>query len=453
MEVFDLSQFINLNQYMGFIYALAIGVLLGIDHELIKRKGESVPGLKSFIFVSLLGSLLAYLSTKVLKTPYFFMIGFICIFLIFVVFSVLNYFKSGTVMASVQYTLIMTFILGSLCIFGYTEVATVFTLVTVLVNSLKKQASIIFKMIDLEEIVMTAKFIITAIILLPFLPNKNYTLESFPWLYNLLVNYDLIGSDSISFTFLNPHQIWSMVIVISLVSFVGYLLMKLFGKKGLAYSTFFRGLVSSNGVVMNFSAQSKQKKADFNICAFGIIMAFFAMILRGFFDVLFINSQMLKFLFFPFICALLAFGSMAFVLYRKGVVDDSKMKHPAVQSPFSLKRMAFLFGVFFIVMIASRILFVILGQTGIYIVSFASGLLSFNAVNLSLANLALTGEISPLVATFSSFLALVSNTMFKGILIGFIGEKKNFSGFVNLLLLFGLMASAVGFMILKFFIL
>lgn len=454
MEIFDLSSFINVNQYLGFIYALVIGILLGIDHEFKKKEKHqaNTPGLKSFLFVSLLGALAAFLSLRVLENTLFYFVFFVLIVLVLLTFLTLNFIKTKTFSANVEYSLIMTFILGSLCVFGYTEVAIVFTLMTTIITSLNKTATNIFKKINAKEISSTIKFIITAIIVLPFLPNKDYTLEAFPSLYNLLIDYDLIGSSSFSFTVINPHRIWLLVIVISFVSFVGYLLMKLFGKRGLLASSFFRGLVSSTNVITGFSSQTKHKGFNFHLAAFGVVVATGAMIFRGFFDVLFINSKMLRYLFFPFILGILACALIAFLLYHK-ILKKTNFKLPDVKSPFSMKRLFYLSIVFFVVMVASRLLWIIMGQSGLYIVSFASGLLSFNAVTLSLANLAISGEITPIAATFSVFLALISNLMFKGIIVYSFGEKEKYATLVNMLFLVILFACAIGFMVLKFFLL
>jgi len=451
MEIFDLSSFINVNQYLGFIYALVIGVLLGIDHEFKKKEKfhGNTPGIKSFLFMSLLGSLAAFLSLKVLESILFYFIFFVVIVLVLVVFLILNFLKTKSFSSTIEYSLIMTFILGSLCSFGYTEVAIVFTLMTTIISSLNQKATDVFKKLDAKEISSTIKFIITAIIVLPFLPNKDYTLEAFPFIYEFLLNYNLVSPDSFSFTVINPYSIWLLVITISFVSFVGYALTKLFGRKGLFLSSFFRGLVSSNGVIMGFSSQTKNKKFNFNLAAFGVIVATGAMLFRAFFDVLFINANMLRYIFLPFIFGILCAGTIAFYLYHK-IIKKSEFRLPEVKSPFSMKKLFYLAIVFFVVMVASRFLWIIMGQSGLYIISFASGLLSFNAVNLSLANLAISGEINALAATFSSFLALISNLMFKGILVYFFGEREKYAGFVNILFLGIMFFSAIGFLILKF---
>jgi len=83
------------------------------------------------------------------------------------------------------------------------------------------------------------------------------------------------------------------------------------------------------------------------------------------------------------------------------------------------------FGLFFLlVLFISKVAQIFFGSIGIYSASILSGLMDVDAITLSMASLAKTGEITNSVAITSIILAAASNTLVKAGMAYFLGEKK-----------------------------
>jgi uncharacterized membrane protein (DUF4010 family) len=94
--------------------------------------------------------------------------------------------------------------------------------------------------------------LLISVVLLPILPNKGFG----PW------------------QALNPCEIWWMVVLIALISFVGYFAVKIAGaRRGLVYTALFGGLASSTALTLHYSRASRGDQALAPLLATGILLA------------------------------------------------------------------------------------------------------------------------------------------------------------------------------------
>ena len=92
-----------------------------------------------------------------------------------------------------------------------------------------------------EEISTTLKFAVIALIILPLLPEHKYSLHD---MFVFLPENSFTSAH-----FFNPYSIWFFVVIMSAVSYVGYILTKALGAgKGIILSGALGGLVSSTAV-------------------------------------------------------------------------------------------------------------------------------------------------------------------------------------------------------------
>lgn len=117
-----------------------------------------------------------------------------------------------------------------------------------------------------------------------------------------------------------------------------------------------------------------------------------------------------------------------------------------LNSPFTLAP-ALKFAFFFmLVLFVSKFFILYLGNSGIYLLAFFSGIADVDAITISLAGLALKGSITPITAQLGIFLAAVANTVFKAGIAYYLGSKQFFKG---VLIAFSIMIS-IGFFVLIF---
>jgi uncharacterized membrane protein (DUF4010 family) len=90
-----------------------------------------------------------------------------------------------------------------------------------------------------EDILAVLKFSVITAIILPVLPNRTFGPPPFD--------------------VLNPYEIWLMVVLISGISFLGYILFKIVGsRRGVGLTGLLGGLASSTATTLSFSSRSKK---------------------------------------------------------------------------------------------------------------------------------------------------------------------------------------------------
>jgi uncharacterized membrane protein (DUF4010 family) len=275
-----------------------------------------------------------------------------------------------------------------------------------------------------KELYAVVKFALISLVVLPILPNKNYSPLDIPGLGDLLLGLIIDSSILANVDVFNFYHIWLMVVFIAAINFIGYFLVKMIGsKKGYGVLGFVGGLVSSTAVTLSMAGESKKQKF-FSPFILATIIAASIMFIRIIFEVAVVNSLLLKDLFFPMVSMAVVGLSIAFIFYKRKKNTKKKAKEIEIEQPFALKP-ALKFGLFFLlVLLVSKVTQLAFGNMGIYVTSILSGLADVDAITLSMASLSKSGNISNFVATTAIFLATVSNTLVKAGIVYFLGNKK-----------------------------
>lgn len=400
----------------NFLIALALGILIGLEREYSQAKGKytSFAGIRTFPLISLAGALLAYFSQ--LFTSWLFLAGFLIFSALVIVAYYTSSLKSHYHGLTTAMAALITFFLGGLALSGQTLLAVTLAVTITLLLFARTFLHHFAKKIQKKELFDTLKFAVIAFVILPFLPNKGYgPLEIF-----------------------NPFIIWLMVVFISGISFVGYILMKMFGERGLELTGIFGGLLSSTATTTSFAARSKKETKIAPALALGVILANSIMFFRILIVVFVINRN----LFFPL---LLPMGVLALVslLFAYLLLKKTKpVKNPKIElrSPFTLGP-ALKFAAFFALILAlAKIANTYFASEGIYLVSLLSGLADVDATTLSLSQLAQNG-LAETIAYQGIILATLTNIAVKGGIAYFFGSKpfgRIVLAFFSFLILLGL---------------
>src|SRR3989344_7699825 len=124
----------------------------------------------------------------------------------------------------------LAFFMGVLSYFGEVQLAVVLTVIITVILYSRSVLHNFAQHLKKEEMRSTMIFAVIAFVVLPFLPNKGYG------------PYGLF----------NPFLFWLMVVFISGISFVGYILMRWVGEKGMVLGAMLGGLASSTAVTLSF---------------------------------------------------------------------------------------------------------------------------------------------------------------------------------------------------------
>jgi uncharacterized membrane protein (DUF4010 family) len=159
-----------------------------------------------------------------------------------------------------------------------------------------------------------------------------------------------------------------------------------------------------------------------NALACGILLSWAVMFVRVLVVVAVVNRALLMPLLVPFaVMAVVVAGFAAWLYYRDGSTARSAAKGSVeVKNPFSLTAAAKFAAFFAVVLLAVKIVQETMPPSGLYAVAALSGMADVDAITLSMAELAKTGEAQ--VAVLSIVIAALSNTLVKcGMVVVFAG--------------------------------
>ena len=386
-----------LGPYMlGVLISLGIGLILGLEREYDKLKDElGFAGIRTFPIVTLLGYVMGHLSTTF--TPWFLMVGMASFILFLGLGQILKTRMETTWGITTNLALITTFVLGIMVSqeLYRDSVATAVIVVTLL--SLKTTFHTIIQNITHQELFAFIKFVIIALLILPFLPNKDY------------------GPNGL----LNPFEIGSIVVIVSFLNFIGYFLVKFVGsRKGILLTAILGGLISSTAVAWNYAARSKEDPKLSKQYSAGIVIASAIMFPRLALIAAIFNPAIAIELAIPITLLTLICLIPAFLFIKKDSEDaDTKID---LGNPLNMLNALSFTAIFIGILYAVHYGNEYFGESGLYYSSIIAGLADTTAITISMAKFAILDEnlkLSALViiaATLSNTLVKLGITFFRG---------------------------------------
>ena len=394
------------NLFFRFGVALFIGLLVGLQREFSYDVGghsddKTFAGVRTFALFGLIGCAAGFLA-DLFSEPWVFIAGLSAVSLLIAV----SYYvtaASGQRGMTTEVAALVTVVAGALCYWDQIALAVATAVVMTALLSFKLELHGFVERLTREDIVAALKFALITAIVLPILPNESI------W--------------PPPFDVLNPYRIWLMVVLISGISFLGFVLFKLLGpRRGTSLTGLLGGLVSSTATTLSFAERSRKNSNLAKPFAMAIIIAWTVMFIRVLIEVWVINRALFEVVWLPVALAGLAALVYAAYLYLAPHEDDDE-EDVVVSNPFELKP-AITFGLLFgLVLLVARSAQLYLGDTGVYISSFLSGLADVDAITLSMAELSGKGELSLNTAARAIVIAIMANTLVKGGIVLFSGSK------------------------------
>lgn len=392
----------------NLLTALGIGLLIGIErgwNGRLEDEGDRVAGIRTFSLVGLFGGIWTEVSS--LMNEWVLAIGFLA----FTALVITSYIIEATVNEdkdlgiTTEVALLLTFSLSSWAAFGYHLYALGATVIVITLLSLKPTLHSWLNKIEVKEIYAGIKLLIITVILLPLLPNEGYG----PW------------------EAINPHWIWWMVVLISGLSFIGYILIKYLGEnKGTMLTAITGGLASSTAVTLSLAQFARQQqKVISRIFVAGTLVASSIMFIRVAIEVAVVNSELLLPLSVPLTTMFVLSLAGGFWLWRRHQQVEGKQPPIEIKNPlqfFTALQFGLLLGVILLLATAMEEWY---GDEGIYLLALFSGLMDVDAITLSLAHMADNGT-NPNVANLGIIIAVITNTIVKaGLFVFWAGYQKS----------------------------
>jgi uncharacterized membrane protein (DUF4010 family) len=377
--------------------ALLIGALIGIEREKRKttEKATDIGGLRTFIILALVGAISGWLADT-LETPWLLVAGLIAVTAPVAAGYVVTAQRSpGSAGITTETAAIAVYLLGAMTTLGYRGPAVALAIATAAVLAYKQPLHGIVSKIGWDDIFAGVRLLIATFIVLPLLPDRAI---------------DPLGA-------LNPYSLWLLVLLISGLSLVGYVATRWFGAdRGIPLAGLSGGLVSSTAVTLSFSKQSRDddRPATAYVLACGMLLAWGIMFGRVIAEVLVVNRALVAQVLVPFVAMGVVAAIAAWFFLRRGAAQaKAAPKAPDVpfKNPFSLTEASKFAAFFAVVLLVVELVQQYWPGRGLYMVAAIAGLTDVDAITLSMADYAKTGDSQ--VAVNSIVIAALTNTLVK----------------------------------------
>jgi uncharacterized membrane protein (DUF4010 family) len=379
--------------------SLAIGLLIGIERGWSDRdggEGERIAGIRTFSLIGLLGAVVALLAQE--TGPWFLGIAFAAVSVLITAAHILDVRADKDLGTTTAFTMMLCFVLAAWAAYGHHITAVAATVVVISLLGCKPVLHSWLKKITPRDFFAGAKLLIISLVFLPLLPNQGYG----PW------------------QALNPYWTWWMVVVISGLSFVGYVVIQVYGReRGTLLTAVAGGLASSTAVTISL-ARFAREGSSAGVFIGGFLLASTIMFLRVLIEVLVVNPALLHPLWAPLV--MMAAGLLALFFWfwreadRRGRSDGHSID---LENPLQLGMALKFAGLLAVVLLLSEAMQEWFGNSGVYALAVISGIMDVDAITLSLARSA-QQQLGAEVATLGIVLACATNTLVKGLLFAVI---------------------------------
>ena len=402
---------------LQIVLVLFLSFLIGLEREehTAARGSYSFGGVRTFPLIGLVGY-----SAALISGPQ--MLPLATGFLVVAGFLLLSYWHklSSAQPAGVTTEIsgLATFLVGALVWYGHLWIATTLGVASLLLLDLKAALEKLAVRIAPNEILTFAKFLFLSGVILPILPNQEF-----------------------SQFHINPFKTWLVVVAISAISYLSYVLQKLTkGQGGIVLAALLGGAYSSTATTVVMARRAAREKQP-HLFSGGILIASGVMYLRLVILLALFNRQLMLLLYIPFLAlAVLAIG-VGWLWSRRADKNTQEVQRESdPKNPLELLT-AFLFAALFVAMLViTQLALTYLGTTGVNTLAAIMGVSDVDPFIMGLTQAA--GTLTPLkVAAGAVIIAAASNNVVKGIYAYSLADRK--TGAQALAMLLGLAASGL----------
>ena len=390
-------------ELVHFLIVTVFSFLIGVEvrsyrNQFEKEKKENYffGDIRTYSFVGILGFILYTIDTHNFLT---YTVGFVSLSLLYALLYYRNLLEGKrSILLFIVMLLVYSF--GALIHTQPLWMSALLYVSIVFILNADRGMERYLKEINIDEFETLGKMVLLSAVILPLLPDTK----------------------SIPYIPLSPFKIWLAVVVISGISYGGYILQKyFFPSKGYFLTGIFGGSYSSTATTVVLARKAKQV-GGLSVIDAAIISATSVMYLRLIVVALLFNFEIGKGLLLPF-GTLALFGFIVSAFYLRD--PKEKKEHPDIvdSNPLELKT-AFIFAFLFVaMMVITQFVTQHYGKAGLEILSFVVGFTDIDPFVLSI----LTGKFSvtsvQIIAAI--MIAAGSNNLLKAIYALWFGGVKN----------------------------
>jgi uncharacterized membrane protein (DUF4010 family) len=383
MEIGNIEWTIQLR----FLVALALGFLVGLERESIKIDRKLIfGGVRTHPIISMFGFGCAWLSQ--VGAAFMLPVGLLSIALLTGVAYVAK-IRADRFGTTSEVSALLTFITGALAMLVDVWIAMAMGIVNTMLLSEKAMLESYVERLSKVDFLATVKFLLVTLIILPVLPNKEFTQFH-----------------------INPAKVWHIVIIVSTLGFVGYLLEKKFGSKlGLWMSGILGGVVSSTALTLSVGRMARNNPDRSSSALQAALLASSVMYLRVLVLIWFVNSSFLPGLWYRLVILAVVGVVLSLRTIRKEL-SSSESEKLELQNPFEI-RPALGFALLFVILsVVTGFVKSTVGNSGLLGLSAIIGVSDIDPFILSLVQ---GSDGTTQILTSAIVLAMMSNTIAKAI--------------------------------------
>jgi uncharacterized membrane protein (DUF4010 family) len=370
----------------GATVSLLLGLLLGLERQRAKHDA-AFAGIRTFPLFALSGFFAGLAASRGMP------LALPAVLLVVGGLGIAAYMREthDTAGVTTEMTGLFAAILGGVVAMGETGAAAAAAVVVTLLLTLKARLHSLAGAVSEDEILAVVKFALVAVVVLPLLPDRPMG----P--YGALV----------------PRKVGLLVVILSGVSLVGYVLVKVLGgRAGWAIAGALGGLVSSTATTLSFSAKARDAREQIPALAVGIVLASTILYARGAVVIALMDRTLALYL-APRLALLFGIG-LAFAALQYRRQGNREGEGLALGNPVELGRAGVLALIFAAVIVLARVAQERLGTAGLWAVGAVGGLVDVDSVAVAAARVHEDASAALAAAGGAYLLATATNLLFKG---------------------------------------
>lgn len=371
---------------LGFLVALGVGLLIGIDRE--RKKGEGptrgAAGLRTFTLASLAGAAGIAVGGEILMAT---------VVLGVTAFAGLSYWhaRENDPGLTTEIALVLTALLGGLAIRDPAYAAGIGVVTAALLNARTELHRFVRSVLTAEEIRDLLVFAGATLIVLPLLPDHP------------------IGP----YGAFDLRTVWVVVILVMGVGALGYIAVRAVGSRfGLPLAGLASGFISSSATIGAMGARAAKEPDLMKPAVAGAVLSSVATVVQLAILIAVTSLPTLE----AFIMPLVLSGATAVLYGGIFTLWALKQRREAQETPgsaFSLKTALTFAAILATILVLAAALQDWFGETGVILAAGAGGFADAHSAAISVASLVADGRLEPSAAIVPILVAFTTNTLTK----------------------------------------
>jgi len=349
--------------------ALAVGMLVGFERESASKD----VGIRTFGLTALLGTV------SILIGSAFGLAAMIGVIVMVALLNVRSMLTSHSLEITTSAALLVTYALGVLVGLGHSFTPVASAILMTMLLAWKVELRKFTGGVSIEELRSAVLLALIGLVIYPILPDR------------FVDRWQLV----------NLRQAWITVVVIAGIAFVNYVLLRLYGNRGLYWTAILGGLVNNRAAV----AELMNVVGGAQIVAV-VLLATLAMFIRNIALLALFAPQALLTALGPLFA--MAIASM---LLLTGQKSEPAGRELALSSPISLRRVLSYGLLFLVIQVLGTLAARFFGNLGLIAASALSGMASSASATAAAANLAASQKIIPALAGTAAVVASISSAV------------------------------------------